>query len=212
MIADHRETASNVVREIYRLDCEVETRQLDVGDFVISQRVGIERKTVSDFLQSLVDGRLLDQTKNLAENFERPILILEGKGLYTERGIHPNAIRGALACIVLDFGVSLVPTENEKDTAKMITSIARREQKEEEKKIPVRSDRKALTLSDMQRYIVEGLPGVSAVLAERLLDYFGRVERIMSSSMKELQEVEGIGEGKAREIRKVLTSEFTPDE
>lgn len=212
VIIDHREASSRVVREIHKLDLEVEMQQLEVGDFILSERVGVERKTVRDFLQSLIDGRLLDQAKNLAETFERPILILEGEGLYTERGIHPNAIRGALACITVDYHVSMISTSDEKETAKIIASIVRREQKEEKSEVPIRGERKSLTLSELQRFIVEGLPGISAVLAKRLLSYFGSVEEVMVASEEKLKEVHGIGEEKAREIRRVLNARYVSED
>ncbi|KXA89819.1 hypothetical protein AKJ62_02340 [candidate division MSBL1 archaeon SCGC-AAA259D14] len=187
-------------------------QQLDVGDFILSERVGVERKTVRDFLQSLIDGRLLDQAKNLAETFERPILILEGEGLYTERGIHPNAIRGALACITVDYHVSMISTSDEKETAKIIASIVRREQKEDKSEVPIRGERKSLTLSELQRFIVEGLPGISAVLAKRLLSYFGSVEEVMVASEEKLKEVHGIGQEKAKEIRRVLDARYVSED
>lgn len=212
VIADHREASSSVLREIHRLDIEVEVQQLEVGDFILSERVGVERKTVKDFLQSIIDGRLLEQAKNLAETFERPILILEGKDLYTQRGIHPNAVRGTLACVSVDYHIPILNTENEKETAKMIESIAGREQKEGKTEIPVRSERKSLTLTELQRFVVEGLPGISAVLAKRLLDHFGSVEMVMKASEEELREVHGIGNEKARDIRRVLEAEYISEE
>ncbi len=212
VVADHREAASGILRELHRLDLDVEMQQLEVGDFILSERVGIERKTVRDFLQSLVDGRLLEQAKNLAETFERPLLILEGEGLYSERQIHPNAIRGALACITVDYHVPIISTEDESASAKIVSAIAKREQKEEESEVPVRSERKALTLSEMQRFVVEGLPGVSAILAKRLLDHFESVEEVMQASEEELMEVHGIGTEKARDIRRVLEAEYVSEE
>lgn len=212
VIADHRESSSNVIREIYRLDLEVETQQLDVGDFILSERVGVERKTVSDFLSSLIDGRLLEQTKNLSETFERPLLILEGEGLYTERGIHPNAIRGALSCITVDYHIPILSTEDEKGTAKIIKSIVEREQEDEESEVPIRGERKSLTLNELQRFVVEGLPGVSAVLAKRLLSHFGSVENVMKASEEDLKQVHGIGKEKAKNIRRVLEAEYISDE
>mgnify|MGYP000397317378 CR=1 FL=1 len=212
IVADHRENSSNVIREIFKLDIDVDMEQLDVGDYILSERVGIERKTASDFLSSLVDGRLLDQTKSLAQTFERPLLILEGSGLYTERNVHPNAIRGALSCIAVDHQVSILKTKNEKETAKMIASIADREQDDEETEIPIRGDRKALSLTESQQYIVEGLPGVSAVLAKRLLSHFESVEDIMVANIEELKEVHGIGDEKAEEIRKVLEHGYSVED
>lgn len=212
VIADHREASSSVIRNMYRLDLDVEMQQLEVGDFILSERVGVERKTVSDFLQSLVDGRLLKQARNLAETFERPVLILEGRGLYTERGIHPNAIRGALACVTVDYHIPIISTEDEEETAKLMYSIVAREQEEGKNEVPVRSERKALTLSELQRFVVEGLPGVSVILAKRLLGHFGSVEAVMKASEEDLKEVHGIGEEKARDIRRVLEAGYESEE
>jgi Fanconi anemia group M protein len=210
VIVDHREMPSGVVHELAQLGVEVEARQLDVGDFILSDRVGVERKSVGDFLQSIVDKRLLSQAKQLSEAFERPVLILEGEGLYSRRAIHPNAIRGALAALAVDFGISVLPTQDERETAAILAIIARREQTELAREVAVRGEAKGLTLPEQQRFIVEGLPGVSAVLAERLLSHFGTPERVMAASEEELQEVPGIGKVKAREIRRVLSSQYRP--
>jgi len=174
----------------------------------LSDRVGVERKTVGDFLQSIVDKRLLEQAKQLGESFERPIMILEGEGLYSRRAIHPNAIRGALAALAVDFGISILPTRDEGETAAVLMAIARREQVEQAREVSIRGERKALTLPEQQQFVVEGLPGVSAVLAKRLLEHFETVGLVMSASERELREVRGIGKEKAREIRKVLGSRY----
>jgi ERCC4-type nuclease len=60
--ADTREQASSVIRELsFYPDVQVRAKQMQVGDFVVGNEVVIERKTVEDFLQSVIDGRLLGQ-------------------------------------------------------------------------------------------------------------------------------------------------------
>ncbi|MGC8817111.1 MAG: ERCC4 domain-containing protein [Candidatus Hadarchaeum sp.] len=211
IIADHREEASGVINELRAQGVELEIRQLKVGDFILSDRVGVERKSVSDFLQSIVDKRLMPQARVLRECFERPVLIIEGKGLYHRRAIHPNAIRGTLAALAVDVGIPIIPTVDEKETASILIAIARREQIAEKREVALRGEPKKFTLTDCQRYIVEGLPGVSAVLAKRLLEHFGTVEKIMCASEEELRQVDGIGKEKAREIRNVLTATYAPE-
>nr|1X2I_A Chain A, Hef helicase/nuclease [Pyrococcus furiosus]1X2I_B Chain B, Hef helicase/nuclease [Pyrococcus furiosus] len=73
-------------------------------------------------------------------------------------------------------------------------------------------EKKALTLAERQRLIVEGLPHVSATLARRLLKHFGSVERVFTASVAELMKVEGIGEKIAKEIRRVITAPYIEDE
>ena len=209
IVADHRESPF-LIERLRELGVEVEIRQLPVADFIVSTHIGVERKTVWDFLQSLIDGRLLNQAKLLAENFERPLLILEGAGLYTMRDVHPNAIRGAMAAITVDFGVSTIPTEDETDTAHLLATLSKRIEKPP-REPPLRPKRIPLSVAQLQRFIVEGLPGVSAVLADRLLRHFGSVQAVMMATEKQLMEVEGIGRKKAREIRTILSASYQPE-
>jgi Fanconi anemia group M protein len=209
ILADRRESPS-LIQRVQSLGVEVEIRQLPVADFIISQHIGIERKTVPDFLQSLIDGRLLNQARDLSENFERPILVLEGGGLYAVRDIHPNAVRGALAALAADLGISVVPTEDEDDTAHFLAVLARRA-RQPPREPPLRPKRLDLPLPLLQRFIVEGLPRVSTVLADRLLRHFGSVEAVMRAPERRLMEVVGIGKKRAREIRAVLTAPYRPE-
>jgi len=104
--------------------------------------------------------------------------------------------------------VPIIPTEDEVDTAHMLYAIAKREQEDEDRIIALRGEKKPWLLSERQRFVVESLPNVSAVLAARLLSKFGTVERVMAATEKELMEVENIGEKKAEEIRKVVKSKY----
>lgn len=212
IIADHREIPSGVVNELAKLGAEVEARQLNVADFILSDRVGVERKSTEDFLQSIVDKRLLEQVKLLRETFECPVLILEGNDFYSRRAIHPNAVRGALAALAVDFRVPILPARDEKETALILLAIAKREQVTESREVAIRGEPKGLSLPEHQRFVVEGLPGVSAVLAKRLLEHFGTVERVMCASEEELRQVRGIGREKAKEIKKILTSIYEPED
>ncbi|MEA3254773.1 MAG: helix-hairpin-helix domain-containing protein, partial [Candidatus Altiarchaeota archaeon] len=130
---------------------------------------------------------------------------------YSLRSIHPNAVRGAITSLAIDFGISIIPSRDEEDTANLLYIIAKREQEEENREIPLRGERKPLLVEEKQRYVVESLPNVSAVLAKRLLDRFGSVYDVMNASKKELMGVEGIGEGKADEIRRVIKGRYIKD-
>ncbi|ODS41921.1 MAG: hypothetical protein MSIBF_00735 [Candidatus Altiarchaeales archaeon IMC4] len=205
---DTRERTSSVAR-ILKEKANIEIRQLPVGDFILSDRVGVERKTKEDFIQSIIDKRLNAQAVEMMRNFRIPILILEGtEDIYALRNIHPNAIRGALAALSVGFGISVIPSKNEEDTAEILYTIAKREQEDDERYVPLRGERKPQTLNEMQRYVVESLPNVSAVLARRLLEKFKTVEKVMRASEKQLKKIEGIGDKKAQEIRRVLGSEY----
>lgn len=204
IFADNRENGA-VISELERL-CVIERKNLPVGDYVCSDRVVVERKSESDFASSIMDGRLFSQMKELCA-YEKPILLIERNGSNFSK-IHPNAIRGALASLALDFNVPIIFSQSYIDTAGIIFQIAKREQVDE-KRIPSIRPKAGITSIDRhQEFLVAGLPNVSTVLAKRMLARFGTPQKIFSASQEELQEVEGIGGEKAKRVFEMLNSEY----
>ena len=208
IIVDNREFRSNVTRFLSSKDVEIETQQLDVGDYVLSSRIGVERKNVDDYLQSLIDGKLFVQMRKLRDAYSRPVLIVEGEGLLTKRNISHNAIFGSLVSVIVDFGIPIINTKSAQETADFLFIMANREQKEGNKAVAIRGEKWSMSIPEQQQFILEGLPNVSAVLAQRLLQHFGSVRAIANASEEELCTVSGIGKNIATEIVKVLNSEY----
>lgn len=207
VFADTRECNSKVIRHLSEMEIDVKVQAMAVGDYQVSDEVVIERKTAKDFVDSIVDKRLFKQARSLMEEFKRPLIILEGDDLYNGM-INPNAIRGSIASIALDFGISIIPTRNAQDTAAMIKRIAIREQSGEKTPIQIRTDKKPVNLWEQQLFIIESLPNIGPVNAKNLLEHFGTVANIINASESQLQEVEGIGKKTAANIRKVVDSKY----
>ncbi len=205
---DQRERSSGITRELMGKDIEIKPVQLPVADFLVSDRTAVERKSASDFVTSIIDGRLFSQAKEIRENFKKPIMVIEGGDLYAQRNVHPNAIRGAIASIAVDFEIPLVYTEDTEDTAEFIVTLAKREQKEKNRLVRLRGDKKTLTDRQEQIMIVESLPGVGPKLARDLLKHFKTIKKLVNASKQQLREVEGIGDKKALNILKVIKREF----
>jgi len=207
--ADSRERGSAVIRNLVEKGVDVKVQNLEVGDFLVSERVGIERKEVRDFVDSLIDKRILHQLKMLKDNFEKPVLIIEGvEDIYSVRKVHANAIRGMLAYIAVGLGIPIVNTKDFRDTVDFLVAVAKREQEDSKKEFGIRGERKPLTLKEQQEFVVSGFPGVGPTLAKGLLSEFGSVKNVISASEAELTDVEKIGKKKAKEIRKVLDEEY----
>jgi Fanconi anemia group M protein len=213
VIADQRETKSKVVRELDTSDISVELETLEVGDYVLSDRVAVERKSVEDFIDTLTGGRsLFDQIGDLSSSYSRPLLVLEGERqkLYST-GVHPNAVRGALASVVVDYGVPVLFTDDEDETAETLAVVARREQEEDDREARVHGEKSSATLTEQQEYVVSSIADVGPVTARALLEEFGSVEAVMTATEDELQDAEGVGEKTARRIREVVGTEYGGD-
>ncbi|MDP2766709.1 MAG: DEAD/DEAH box helicase, partial [Candidatus Methanoperedens sp.] len=206
---DQREIRSHVAHALEKLGMDVSLTTLEVGDYVVSDRVGIERKTAEDFLSTFLDGRdLFSQISDLVRAYERPLLIIEGEGLYTTRQIHPNSIRGVLAAITIDFGVPVIFSKDEEDTAALISIIAKREQIESKRDINLHGKKSAATLKEQQEYLVSAISEIGPAVARNLLRHFGSVEKVMTASREELMSVELVGPKTADRIKEVVSGEY----
>ena len=206
---DHREFRSQVVKELAR-NFTVVPVQLDVGDYLISSRIVVERKSTEDFLESIKDGRLFEQLVSMRKNYESPVLIIEGENLFS-RGFHENAIYGALASIIGDYRIPVIFTRNPRETAKFISSLIRREYSPR-KEVALRKMRGAMSEEERQRYIIESLPSVSATLSKRLLEHFGSVRDVINAEVGELIQVKGIGRKTAEEIHHIVNKRYEKKE
>jgi len=207
--ADSRESSSSVV-SILKKRCIVREKQLKSADYILSKEVAVERKTKEDFIQSIIDRRLFEQLERLKSTFSKPVLVIEGSHLLkNDRNIHPNALRGAVASVSIDFSVPIIWTESQLQTAEMLLSIAKREQLDMKKPVGVRGKRKFLSKNQQQLFIVSGLPNISDATAKKLLVHFRTPAAVFAASEAELQEVPGIGKKMAERIRSVLDRKFS---
>ncbi len=205
VIADDRE--NSISKNLSKLDLTVRKKRLEVADFLVSDDTAVERKTDSDFVDSLVDQRLFEQIQELNQ-FENPLIIIEGDELYSHRRIHPNAIRGALASITVDYGIPLIWTSSDEETAEMLKTLAKREQEEKDKEVAIRGKTSPKSDKELQKFVVAGLPDINTKLAERLLEEFGSIQKILTASETDLKKIEGIGEKKASKIVELVRKDY----
>ena len=208
IIIDARESKSGIAKELTRMDIEIDLQQITVGDFVLSSRVGVERKDVADFSQSIIDGRLFPQLIALKRNYSVPLLIIEGETLYGHRALNPEAIRGAISSITLNFDIRIIWSRSTKDTARYLYNIAKREQRKSDRAPSIRTDKAPIDTSELLEFIVAGFPNINAVLAKRILDKFGTLENFFNASVEDIQEIKGIGKKIALEIKELLTTSY----
>jgi len=204
IIADYREKNCFVTSELRHLGLIVEFKELKVADYLVKD-VAIERKTVSDFISSMVNRRLLKQLEEL-QQYKNKLLIIEGideQELYTDSeeriGMHPNSVRGFLLSILIKHKIPIIFTKDYKDSAKFISILSKRKSKE----LSLHVSKKSLNKKEQLQFILEGFPGIGPKTARKLLEKFKTIKNIINASEEELKEVIG----KKAEIMKKLFEE-----
>lgn len=212
IIVDNRELRSAITKALNDLEVTIEAETLEVGDYLLSDRVAVEAKTADDFAQSIIDKRLFQQLSSLKESFAVPLLLITGSSLYGSSAVNPAAIRGALSSALTGFNVSVINVKTPKEAAALMYAIARQEQSSRKMTLSIRGKKPVLSLAALQEFIVAGFPGVNTTLAKRLLLQFGSITELAKASEKELAMVHGIGKTKAKTIRETLDAVYEPEE
>ncbi|MDE1833312.1 MAG: hypothetical protein KGH58_02745 [Candidatus Micrarchaeota archaeon] len=206
VIVDQRERNQELISLMEANGLEIELKTLPVGDYAISDRVCVERKTVSDFESSIMSGRLFEQIKRLREAYAFPILILEGE--YEEFRLKSKVINGAIASLYIDYGMNVMHSHGERNTAEIIAGLAKHESEGGPSEPSAKGGFKSLTQQDFQEHVVGNLPGVGPKLARALLKRFGSIRGIAEANADELMDVEKIGEKKAETIHRTINSAY----
>lgn len=203
IIVDYRERNSLVASTLVEFGFEIEFRELKVADYLVNN-VAIERKTVSDFISSMINHRLVKQLEEL-QQYENKLLMIEGieeQELYSDdsEGINANAIRGFLLSITIKHKIPVILTKNYEDTARYLSLLARKKEKESSLNVT----KKSLNKKERLQFVLEGFPGIGPKTAKKLLSYFHTIKNIANASLEQLTEIIG----KKAEIFKLLEEKY----
>ncbi len=202
IVVDDREArGSRVGALLCRVeDVAVSVRRLRTGDYLIEEKAVLERKRVPDFLESLFEGRLFAQARRLAEAPVRSFLILEGPSSeWTQRHIRREAVQGAMLTLSVVFGIPVLRSRDEEETARLIGYTARQLQSISTAPLK-RSGWRPKGKRAIQLRVLSSFPSIGTKRAQRLLDHFGTLEQIVAAPPEALAAVPGIGQQTAQSI------------
>lgn len=189
VLYDHREERCGIPRALRAAGISAAAAQLPVGDYVLSDRVVVERKTGADLAASIKDRRLFEQVDRLTQAYDAVVLVIEDEPIH----IAQASWKGALARVLLS-GAAVIATTDRRDTAEWLARLQRLEGRApgQARGLP-RVRRPTDDLARVAEDVLSCLPGISTVGARRLLEHFGSLRAVFCASADELREVPAIG-------------------
>lgn len=217
LFIDHRERSG--LETLIKKYCDkkglpYQERENLITDYAFG-RVGIEAKSIQDYMGSLYSGHLERQLQNLDDNYTEMILVVHGtidhyilqakkggKNLQFPRVF--NAYLGSLARFSNDYDVSIFTFSDRSSAARF---ISKRFEKHGTlgQSSTYRLMRK--TATEDRRIDALRMTGCSEAIARRLLEEYGSISEITSMTPKELQSIEGVGKITANRILHCFNSE-----
>ncbi len=181
IIADNRERNSLVISELMNRGYKVEFEQLEIADYLINN-IAVERKTKSDLASSIIDKRIFSQLENM-KKYENHLLIIEDDNSISK--INENAMKGFMLSTVLKYKVPIIFSNNSKETAKYISILANKNEKEPS----IRQSRNFLSKEKQIQFILEGFPKIGPAKAKALIKEFKTIKNIVNASQPDLEKV-----------------------
>ena len=203
IVVDERERKSGIPDLLRAVGINIEMKTLQIGDYIVAPETVVERKSIKDLIASVFDGRLFDQCNRLKEHFQFPIILMEGNvDEIIEITENPLIFYGAVSSIALDFKIPIIATPSADHTAKLLISMCSR------KEIPkgpfLKKIKKSNDVQKQQLAALSSLHGVGEKLSVRMLENFGSPLKVFNASSTELAKVEGLGNARAKKIKKML--------
>lgn len=168
--------------------------------------VGFERKTISDYVKSLKDQRIEDQTRRMGQVYRHAYILVDGDTTETDSpfksGMNGSSIRGSWASLTAreNSGVhSVIPCSNPALLADMAVRISRKHIEESDEIFIPESATEPDAPTALRMYAQ--IEGVGQATAQTLYDEFQTIEEFMDrANYDTLRDLEGIGDERALTI------------
>jgi ERCC4-type nuclease len=204
IVADHRERPCGIPDLLVTMgSVDVEVAHLTVGDYVIDDRVVIERKTIDDFAVSIIDERLFRQASMLLRSPYRSALLIEG-ARSPQNDVPRHVLQGALVSLALVFDIPVLRSRDVAESARILAYCGR-QLAETTLQGPGRRRWKPKRAHTRRIHVLSSPPGVGPERAARLLHAFGTIESVVRADAAALAQVPGIGKKTAEAIRALLS-------
>lgn len=184
---------------------DIEIEELKAGDVEIFG-IGFERKTMSDYASSVLDGRIKEQSKKLGQMYEYAYVLIDGNLNETENRVHtnmkPESLRGSMCSLTARENsgvVSVIPCSKTDLLADMAVRIARKHIEEESSPyLPTGAVSSDHSNTEMMFGCIDG---VGAMMAQDLHEQYSTIGDLCeNATVESLCEIDGIGETTAKKI------------
>lgn len=212
VLMDYREQEERIT-EAEKYFEDIKVVELPVGDYIFNDAVVFEYKTFDDFISSIIDKRVFNQSLNQMEEFKYHFIILElGTGFdlrkqlttrYYQSGVPvtPKQYYGAISR--LNTYTTVLPVcGDSKECFQVMESQAEKclDDKTLVKQYSVKTGNSALN------YLCNNVHGVGLVTGETITDGLGLecLEDLLGLDKEQLTSINGVGSKTAENILKQL--------
>ncbi|KAM6250071.1 DNA repair endonuclease XPF [Porphyrio hochstetteri] len=206
IIVDMREFRSELPSLIHRRGIDIEPVTLEVGDYILTPDICVERKSISDLIGSLSNGRLYAQCISMSRYYKRPILLIEfdpnkSFSLIPRGSLHQeissNDITSKITLLTLHFPkLRILWCPSPHATAELFEELKQNyPQPDAETAMAVTADSEILPESDKynpgpQDFLLK-MPGINAKNCRAIMNHVRSIAELVALPKDELAKILG---------------------
>ncbi|XP_052515899.1 Fanconi anemia group M protein [Budorcas taxicolor] len=207
ILVDSREIVSgsevvSSLRAIHGL--QVEVCPLNGCDYIVSNRMVVERRSQSEMLNSITKNKLIDQIQHLQSMFERICVIVEKdreKTGDTSRMFRRTKSYDSLLTTLIGAGIRILFSSCQEETASLLKELSLVEQRKNVG-IHVPTVVNSNTCETLQFYL--SIPNISYITALNMCHQFSSVKKMTNSTPQEISMYAQVTHQKAEEIYRYI--------
>ncbi|KAL8152206.1 hypothetical protein V2J09_009966 [Rumex salicifolius] len=227
VIVDMREFMSSLPNVLHQKGMRIIPVVLEVGDYILSPLICVERKSIQDLFMSFTSGRLYNQVETMARYYKIPVLLIEfsqDKSFSFQSAsdigddVTPHSIISKLSLLVMHFPrLRIVWSRSLHATAEIFASLKSNQDEPDESKairvgVPseegiVENDVRAENYNTSAVEFLRRLPGVTDSNYRAIMDKCSTLSELALLPVDELAELMG-GQKAARTLREFLDAKY----
>ncbi|GMG18257.1 unnamed protein product [[Candida] boidinii] len=232
VIVDIREFRSSLPNLCHKIGMKVLPCMLTVGDYVISKKICIERKSIPDLIGSFKSGRLYQQCEQMFRYYEIPALLIEfeeGKSFSLEpfaelrtkvnqaslRNDLQQDIQMKIIMLLTAFPkLKIIWSSSSLQTAQIIMELKSSQEEpdvdkaiqaglEKDSKLNDDNDGAPAIYNDNAIDLIQHIPGITAVNYHLIISKVKNINQLSKLQLQELTDL--IGSEAAKKVRSFFT-------
>ncbi|XP_046635751.1 DNA repair endonuclease XPF-like [Daphnia pulicaria] len=205
VVVDMREFRSELPSLLHRRGIDILPITIEVGDYILTPDICVERKSLSDLIGSLNNGRLYNQSQEMCRHYAKPMLLIEfdhdkpfalqGKYYLSNDDSSLTDVTSRLQLLTLHFPkLRIVWSPGPYATAEIFEELKKgREQPDPAKAASISSDYYTEKNADKYNPAIHDfmmkLPGINTKNIRRVLNKVEDLGQLISLSLEELHEL-----------------------
>lgn len=186
IVVDSRELRSELPFFLYKAGNSITVSTLQIGDYLLNEKICIERKEISDLISSIKSGRLYNQARMLTFHYHRSILLIEFncKPCLSDFYNHDadtfrNSLVSKFCLFLITFpNVRVIWSESSLFSTKIFRQMQTKETEE--------PDITELDLDPNLQEILLSIPGINQLNLRKIIKNFQNIKEIVNSRRGEL--------------------------